>query len=322
MPRSISASTAPAHGSRDPDVVWLRDWMARDSDGDLARLRAENHFQGRHHRCRGARVRRARICVVSSPRLSSPPMIAEGKWRRHFGKTTKIMNALYFICRHAHLRLYLAGSGFCVSSCRSFAANFRNPFAGERSCVLTDPLIMPLRRILAADGQGRYGDGGGHHPVRGLQGIACCALLFGSGLFPLPCWGGRSSCCAEAGARSVVVALRGDDFHFRSADCLVPGGYNSPMAVLATIVRSVLGPFVRMIPSIAGLDLSVSLGIAGARRDCCASAASLRGQPLKRLLRRRIDARRAREWRRFVQGTREKFTRRKSASLDACAREA
>ena len=168
-------------------------------------------------------------------------------------------------------------------------ANFRNPFA-EAILRLTNPLIMPLRRILPPLGK-----------IDTATVVAILlfaifkelllALLFGSGPLSPLLW-------TLIVLRKLVLAVLWlyvvMIFFYGIAGFLMQGGSSPIYEVLAYVCDPLLNRIRKIIPSlVAGLDLSFLWAIIALQA---------------------IDAHSRSAWRRFIQRARENFARCKSAS--------
>jgi YggT family protein len=118
-------------------------------------------------------------------------------------------------------------------------ADFRNPFAAA-ILALTNPLIMPLRRLL---------------PPIGVQ-VAAQAIL-------LAVAGGIAPPLAQL-LRVSLIALAINTTYVLTGAILITvilswvaqGGYHPVAALFHSLSRPVLRPFQRLIPPLGGLDLS------------------------------------------------------------------
>ncbi|HWF97969.1 MAG TPA: YggT family protein [Steroidobacteraceae bacterium] len=129
-------------------------------------------------------------------------------------------------------------------------ADFRNPIC-QAIVRLTNPLVIPLRRILP--------------PIRKLDTATVVAVLiiafilvavgFAFQAFPVDglIW-------IQQAVLTVAYAILWIYFWAIIAYALLslvaPGGYSPLQSVLASLCEPVLGPFRRIIPGIAGIDLS------------------------------------------------------------------
>jgi YggT family protein len=130
-------------------------------------------------------------------------------------------------------------------------ADFRNPIA-QAIVRITNPLILPLRRILP--------------PVRKVDTASVVAVLLVAIikvgiLFALTGYGTPG---VELWVRTIAVelvqALLRTYFYaillYALLSLIAPGGYSPLQSVLASVCEPVLRPFRRLIPPIAGIDLS------------------------------------------------------------------
>jgi YggT family protein len=130
-------------------------------------------------------------------------------------------------------------------------ADFRNPVA--RAIVqLTDPLVLPLRRVLP--------------PVRRIDSASVVAVLLVS---LLKVWVLQALLIhAVPGVQSLLRGTLFDiiDVVLRTylysmilhaiLSFVAPGNYSPAQSILASICNPVLNPIRKYIPSVAGLDLS------------------------------------------------------------------
>ncbi len=133
-------------------------------------------------------------------------------------------------------------------------ADFRNPIC-QAVVRLTNPLIIPLRRILP--------------PVRKLDTatvvalivIACAIVAVGfagaRGLQPFP---SDALIWVQQVVLTIVYAVLWIYFWaiiiYALLSLIAPGGYSPLQSVLASLCEPVLGRFRRVIPGISGIDLS------------------------------------------------------------------
>jgi YggT family protein len=130
-------------------------------------------------------------------------------------------------------------------------ADFRNPIA--RAIVqVTDPLILPLRRVLPPL---RRIDTASVVAVLVVTAIKVCALLLLLGL-GLP----SASALGISVLRDIVdLTLKTyllSLFLHAILSFAAQGGYSPAQSILASICNPLLNPIRRYLPSIAGLDLS------------------------------------------------------------------
>lgn len=130
-------------------------------------------------------------------------------------------------------------------------ADFRNQVA-HFILVVTNPIVMPLRRILPPVGKLDTAS------VLAIVIVAAATIgiisLIASHVLPTPItW------LVATGTmllRAFIVFFIGCIFVFALLSFVVQGGYSPIYALLGTVVEPVLKPFRRIIPPIAGWDLS------------------------------------------------------------------
>lgn len=130
-------------------------------------------------------------------------------------------------------------------------ANFRNPFAAA-VLALTNPLILPLRRVLPPIGRL---DTASLVAVLAVQLAAKAAVLAVAGIDGVP---------IVALLRVTLIALAVNITYVLSGAIIIsvivswvaPGAYNPVAALFDSLSRPVLQPFRRLIPPLGGLDLS------------------------------------------------------------------
>jgi YggT family protein len=130
-------------------------------------------------------------------------------------------------------------------------ADFRNPIA-QAVVRITNPLILPLRRILP--------------PVRKVDTASVVAVVLVAALkvgilFALTGYGAPGlELWVRAIAVELVQVLLRTYFYaillYALLSLIAPGGYSPLQSVLASVCEPVLRPFRRLIPPIAGIDLS------------------------------------------------------------------
>jgi YggT family protein len=130
-------------------------------------------------------------------------------------------------------------------------ANFRNPF-GHAIVALTNPIVLPLRKILPPIGRL---DTASLVAVVGVQVAAqAIVLLAAKGVAP------PLQSLALASLTALVVnatyVLTFAIFVSVVLSWVAPGSYNPVAAVFESLSRPVLRPFQRLIPPLGGLDLS------------------------------------------------------------------
>lgn len=159
------------------------------------------------------------------------------------------MNAIYFLVDAVlSLALYVALLRLLMQWSR---ADFRNPVA-QAVVRITNPLIMPLRRILP--------------PINRIDTASVVAVLLvlvadvilmsvvrGFGVPPLlPLLRGAALELATSVLWLYFYAI----FLYALMSLLAQGSYSPMQPLLASLCEPVLAPIRRIIPPIAGLDLS------------------------------------------------------------------
>lgn len=157
--------------------------------------------------------------------------------------------ALYFLVDTLlTLYLYVLILRFVMQLTR---ADFRNPLA-HAIMVVTNPVIMPLRKIFPPAGKV---DSASVLAIVLVAAITVGALTFIRYSLVLdPVTWLRAT--ALMLVRAVIMFFMGAIFIYALLSWVVPAGYNPAMAVLSTICEPVLRPFRRLIPPIGSLDLS------------------------------------------------------------------
>ncbi|MGH8138688.1 MAG: YggT family protein [Steroidobacteraceae bacterium] len=130
-------------------------------------------------------------------------------------------------------------------------ADFRNPIC-QAVVRLTNPLILPLRRVLP--------------PIRKIDTASVVAVLVvaffkvgivlalsGFGWPSAPVW---VRMAALELARTILWTYFYCIFLYALLSLIAPGGYSPLQSVLATVCEPVLRPFRRLIPAVVGIDLS------------------------------------------------------------------
>lgn len=130
-------------------------------------------------------------------------------------------------------------------------ADFRNPIA-QAIVRITNPLILPLRRILP--------------PIKKVDTASVVAVLLVAIikrgiLFALLGYGSPGvELWVQGVAVELVQAVLRTYFYaillYALLSLIAPGGYSPLQSVLASVCEPVLRPFRRIIPPIAGIDLS------------------------------------------------------------------
>jgi YggT family protein len=130
-------------------------------------------------------------------------------------------------------------------------ADFRNPIA-QAIVQLTNPLIVPLRRVLPPIGKLDTASVVAVLLVAGVE-VAVLTALRGAGL---PDWLGWLDALALEIAHTLLWTYCYAILIYWLLSFIAPGGYSPLQAVLTSLCEPVLRPFRRFIPSVAGLDLS------------------------------------------------------------------
>jgi len=130
-------------------------------------------------------------------------------------------------------------------------ADFRNPIA-QAIVQLTNPLIVPLRRVLPPIGKVDTASVIAVLLVAGVE-VAALAALRGAGL---PDWLSWLDAVALEIAHTLLWTYCYAILIYWLLSFIAPGGYSPLQSVLTSLCEPVLRPFRRFIPSVAGLDLS------------------------------------------------------------------
>jgi YggT family protein len=130
-------------------------------------------------------------------------------------------------------------------------ADFRNPIC-QAIVQLTNPLIVPLRRVLPPIGKVDTASVVAVLLVAAVE-VAVLAALRGAGL---PDWLGWLDALALEIARTLLWTYCYAILIYWLLSFIAPGGYSPLQSVLTSLCEPVLRPFRRFIPSVAGLDLS------------------------------------------------------------------
>jgi len=130
-------------------------------------------------------------------------------------------------------------------------ADFRNPIA-QAIVRLTNPLILPLRRVLPPIGK---------VDTASVVAVILVAIIKRGILFALTGYGTPGlELWVQAVAVELVQALLRTYFYaillYALLSLVAPGGYSPMQSLLATVCEPILRPFRRLIPPIAGIDLS------------------------------------------------------------------
>jgi YggT family protein len=130
-------------------------------------------------------------------------------------------------------------------------ADFRNQIA-HAVLIVTNPVIMPLRRILPPVGKVDSASVLAIVILAALK-VALVHWIAGLGLLDPLSW---LRVTAFTLLRAFIVFYMGAIIIYAILSFVVPGGYSPPMALLGTICEPLLKPFRRVIPPIGNIDLS------------------------------------------------------------------
>ncbi len=130
-------------------------------------------------------------------------------------------------------------------------ADFRNPIC-QAVVRVTNPLILPLRRILPPIGKVDTASVVAVILVATLE-VAILSGLSGYGL-PGPFVWARSVVLEIV--RTMLQTYFWAIFLYALLSLIAPGGYSPMQSVLASVCEPVLRPIRRLIPALAGIDLS------------------------------------------------------------------
>jgi len=129
-------------------------------------------------------------------------------------------------------------------------ADFRNPIA-QAIVRLTNPVILPLRRILPPVGK---------VDTASVVAVVLVAIIKVAILLALRGYSPGWQLWVQGVAVELVEALLRTYFYaillYALLSLIAPGGYSPLQSVLASVCEPVLRPFRRLIPPIAGIDLS------------------------------------------------------------------
>jgi YggT family protein len=130
-------------------------------------------------------------------------------------------------------------------------ADFRNPLC-QAVVRITNPLILPLRRVLPPIGKVDTASVVAVLLVA-IVDVACIFALHGVGMPPPQLW--IRPVLTEI-ARTLLWTYLYAIFLYALLSLIAPGGYSPLQSVLTALCEPVLRPVRRLIPSVAGLDLS------------------------------------------------------------------
>jgi YggT family protein len=130
-------------------------------------------------------------------------------------------------------------------------ADFRNPLC-QAVVKITNPLILPLRRVLPPIGKLDTASVVAVVMVA-IVDVAAIFGLHGVGMPPPLLW--IRPVLTEI-ARTLLWTYFYAIFLYTVLSLIAPGGYSPLQSVLTTLCEPVLRPVRRLIPTVAGLDLS------------------------------------------------------------------
>jgi YggT family protein len=155
---------------------------------------------------------------------------------------------IYIIDTLLELALYVVLGRLLLQLTR---ADFRNPIA-QAVVRLTNPLIVPLRRVLPPLGKVDTASIVAVLLVAAVQ-VACLFALHAGGYPDALGW-------VYAVASDILRALLWLYCYaiilYALLSLIAPGGYSPLQSVLTSLCEPVLRPIRRLIPSVAGIDLS------------------------------------------------------------------
>lgn len=159
------------------------------------------------------------------------------------------MSAIYFIVETLlSLALFVFLARLLLQLTR---ADFRNPIS-QAIVRLTNPLVLPLRRVLPPIGKLDSASVVAVLLVTAVE-VGCLFALHGVGV-PSPLAWARAMLVEIS--RTLLWTYFYAIFLYALLSLIAPGGYSPLQSVLAALCEPVLRPIRRLIPSIAGLDLS------------------------------------------------------------------
>jgi YggT family protein len=136
-------------------------------------------------------------------------------------------------------------------------ADFRNPI-GQAVLQFTNPLVMPLRKLLPPAGRIDAASVVALLVVQ-LAKTAVLRLVAGAGLASVPLLVGSLRDLAGTVLQCYFVAV----LLYALLSWLAPGGFGAGAQLLARICDPLLNPLRRIIPPIGGLDLSALFVLIG-----------------------------------------------------------
>ena len=130
-------------------------------------------------------------------------------------------------------------------------ADFRNPLC-QAVVRITNPLVLPLRRMLPPIGKLDTASVVAVLLVATVD-VACIFALHGIGVPGPLAW---IRVVLTEVARTLLWTYLYAIFLYAILSLIAPGGYSPLQSVLTTLCEPVLRPIRRLIPTVAGLDLS------------------------------------------------------------------
>jgi YggT family protein len=130
-------------------------------------------------------------------------------------------------------------------------ADFRNPLC-QAVVQVTNPLILPLRRVLPPVGKLDTASVVAVLLVAVVD-VGCIFALHGLGMPPPLAW--IRPVLTEI-ARTLLWTYFWAILAYALLSLIAPGGYSPLQSLLTSLCEPVLRPIRRVIPSVAGLDLS------------------------------------------------------------------
>jgi YggT family protein len=136
-------------------------------------------------------------------------------------------------------------------------ADFRNPI-GQAVLQFTNPLVMPLRRLLRPAGRVDVASVAALLLAQ-LAKTAALRLVAGGGLALAPILLGGLRDLAGTALQFYFVAVLG----YALLSWVAPGSYSPGSQLLARLCEPLLNPLRRIVPPIGGLDLSALFVLIG-----------------------------------------------------------
>jgi YggT family protein len=163
--------------------------------------------------------------------------------------SSSLLNALVFLVDTLlSLALFVVLARLLLQWAR---ADFRNPIA-QAIVRITNPLILPLRRVLPPIGK---------IDTASVVAVVLVAIVKVGIVFALTGYGSPGVLLwVRTVAVELVQILLSTYFYgillYALLSMIAPGGYSPLQSVLGSVCEPVLRPFRRLIPPIAGIDLS------------------------------------------------------------------